>query len=136
MFTGVSTLGRKLRLVNSVTPKLENLGEPEIGRCTAQHMHLRCFSKGALDKVARSSSTHHEAVIMWGMSLECLRPLIHLLSTGFVLIGMPWTIACLHEIAVTYPFMVFTASLLHLVCRKSRICFRDVQMGFSPLSLH
>ena len=53
-----------------------------------------------------------------------------------MLIGMPWTIACLREIAVMYPFMVFTASLLDLVCRKSRICVRDVQMGFLPLSLH
>ena len=32
--------------------------------------------------------------------------------------------------------MVFTASLSDFVCRKSKICFRDVQMGFSPLSLH
>ena len=77
-------------------------GEPEVGRLTAQRVHLKrsasrgdgeqegsfpgqylsgqvkMGSKEALDKVARTSSRHHEGVIMWEMPLECSRPLIHL----------------------------------------------------------
>ena len=93
-------------------------------------------SKGALVKAARTSSRNHEGVIIWGIPLECSRSLIHLLSVGCMLRELPWTIACLREIAVTYPFMVYTANLSDLVCRKSRTCFRDVQMGFRPLLRH
>ena len=50
--------------------------------------------------------------------------------------GLPWTIACLCEIAVAYPCMVFTASVSDLVWEKSRTYFKDVQMEFSSLSLH
>ena len=62
-------------------------------------------SKGALDKVARTSFRHHKGVIMLGMPLECSRPLIHLLIIGSKLIGLLWTIACLQELTVTYPFL-------------------------------
>ena len=49
-------------------------GEQE-GSFPGQYMsgQLKMGSKEALDKVARTSSRHHEGVIMWGMPLEWVK---------------------------------------------------------------
>ena len=129
-----------------------SVGKSDIRGLTAQCIHLGCSAgrsdgkqesdfpgqvfeqtgyrlKSGLDEGCQDQLQTPAGVIKWRMPLECSRPLTHL-SIVSILRGLPWTIAYLHEIAVTYPFMVFTASVTDWACKKSRICFRGVRMGF------
>ena len=62
-------------------------------------------SKGASLRATRNNSRHQVGSIMQGMTLVCSRPLIHLRMERSRLRVVPWTRACLREIAVTYPLM-------------------------------
>ena len=127
--------------MNSITLALENMryGALQLSVCISDALQAEVMvskkavfqvrylsgqvamgSKGALNKAARTNSRHHMGVIIWGMPLECSRPVIRLLSVGSMLRELPWIIACLSKITATYRFMVFTASVSDLVCKKSR----------------